>query len=106
TRVPIEPREERISRGPMADDRDETQVDTHDRVIALYGDRLLPPLGQQLGSLAGLLVKESALALLLVDASSLLEIERLYGARAFRTSLDSLAQPLRPHIPPHPITLP
>jgi EAL domain-containing protein (putative c-di-GMP-specific phosphodiesterase class I) len=82
----------------MADDRDETQVDTHDRVIALYGDRLLPPLGQQLGSLAGLLVKESALALLLVDASSLLEIERLYGARAFRTALDALTQRVRTRI--------
>ncbi|HTO55349.1 MAG TPA: EAL domain-containing protein [Myxococcota bacterium] len=84
----------------MADDRDDTKtkVSTHDRVIALYGDRLLPPLGQRLGSLAGLLVKESALALLLVDASSLLEIERLYGARAFRTALDALTQRVRTRV--------
>jgi EAL domain-containing protein (putative c-di-GMP-specific phosphodiesterase class I) len=81
-------------------DSDDTRVqqDTHDRVIALYGDRLLAPLGQQLGSLAGQLVKESALALLLVDASSLLEIERLYGARAFRTALDALTQRVRTRI--------
>jgi EAL domain-containing protein (putative c-di-GMP-specific phosphodiesterase class I) len=81
-------------------DSDDTkaQQDTHDRVIALYGDRLLPPLGQQIGSLSGVLVKESALALLLVDAESLLEIERLYGARAFRTALDALTQRVRTRI--------
>jgi hypothetical protein len=72
--------------------------DTRDRVTALYGDRLLPPLGQQLGSLAGQLVKESALALVLVDATSLLEIERLYGARAFRTTLESLTQRIRTRV--------
>ena len=81
-------------------DSDDThaQQDTHDRVIALYGDRLLPPLGQQIGTLSGQLVKESALALLLVDAESLLEIERLYGARAFRTALDALTQRVRTRI--------
>jgi EAL domain-containing protein (putative c-di-GMP-specific phosphodiesterase class I) len=87
----------------LADDQDRdepthTSVDTRDRVMALYGERTLPPLGQQLGSLAGLLVKEGALALLLVDASSLLEIERLYGARAFRTALDSLTQRVRTRV--------
>jgi EAL domain-containing protein (putative c-di-GMP-specific phosphodiesterase class I) len=80
------------------DSDDTIQPDTRDRVMALYGDRLLPPLGQQIGSLAGRLVKESALALLLVDATSLLEIERLYGARAFRTALDSLTQRVRTRI--------
>jgi len=74
------------------------EQDTRDRVAALYGDRLLAPVGQQLGTLAGLLVKESALGLLLVDAASLLEIERLYGARAFRTSLDALTQRVRTRV--------
>ena len=44
--------------------------DTRDRVTALYGDRLLPPLGAAARlSSAGQLVKESALGLLLVDAT-------------------------------------
>jgi len=80
-----------------SDDTHEQQA-TADRVIALYGDRLLPPLGQQIGTLSSQLVKESALALLLVDAESLLEIERLYGARAFRTALDALTQRVRTRI--------
>jgi len=88
-----------VENDPDDDARTEvTSVDTHDRVIALYGDRLLPPLGQQIGTLSGLLVKESALALLLVDAGSLLEIERLYGARAFRTALEALTQRVRTRI--------
>lgn len=83
----------------LADESDATVApDTRDRVTALYGDRLLSPLGQQIGSLAGQLVKESALALLLVDATSLLEIERLYGARAFRTTLESLTQRIRARV--------
>jgi hypothetical protein len=34
----------------------------------------------------------------LVDATSLLEIERLYGARAFRTTLESLTQRIRTRV--------
>ncbi|MFI5315860.1 MAG: EAL domain-containing protein [Myxococcota bacterium] len=90
-----------MKRDPKLDaenELDATRVDTNDRLTALYGNRLLPPLGQELGTLAGLLVKESALALLLVDATSLLEIERLFGARAFRTALDALTQRVRTRI--------
>ncbi|MGH7291462.1 MAG: hypothetical protein ACREJT_09645, partial [Myxococcota bacterium] len=67
---------------------------------ALYGSRPLPALGERLGDLSGELMKQSALGLLLIDASPLLEIERLYGARAFRTTLEALAERVRAKIVP------
>jgi EAL domain-containing protein (putative c-di-GMP-specific phosphodiesterase class I) len=82
----------------LDNERDETSPDTRNRILALYGDRLLPPLGQELGTLSGKLVKEEALGLLLVDATPLLEIERLYGARAFRATLESLTQRVRARV--------
>lgn len=63
--------------------------------MALYGGRPVPPLGERLAQLGGELTKQSALGLLLIDASPLLEIERLYGARAFRTTLEALCERVR-----------
>jgi EAL domain-containing protein (putative c-di-GMP-specific phosphodiesterase class I) len=65
---------------------------TSDRVFSLYGRRFMPPLGERLAELGGLLVKKGALALLLLDAAPVLQIERLYGARALRATLESLTK--------------
>jgi EAL domain-containing protein (putative c-di-GMP-specific phosphodiesterase class I) len=52
----------------------------------------MPPLGERLSELGGLLVKKGALALLMLDAAPVLQIERLYGARALRATLESLTK--------------
>lgn len=75
----------------MSDERDDGPA-TLDRIFSMYGERAIPSLGQRLGDLAGALVKRGAVALLLVDAAPLLQIERLYGARAMRDTLESLTQ--------------
>ena len=74
--------------------------ETRERVSALYGPKPLPALGERLGELSGELMKQSALGLLLIDASPLLEIERLYGARAFRSTLEALAERVRAKVIP------
>jgi EAL domain-containing protein (putative c-di-GMP-specific phosphodiesterase class I) len=74
-------------------DRNEAIAD--DRVTTLYGERMLAPLASVFERLAADLVANAALGLILVDASPLGEIERLYGARAFRRTLEGLAQRLR-----------
>jgi len=66
--------------------------------LALYGGRPLPALGERFAELGGELVKQTALGLLLIDASPLLEIERLYGARAFRSTLGSLGERVRARV--------
>jgi EAL domain-containing protein (putative c-di-GMP-specific phosphodiesterase class I) len=63
-----------------------------DRELSLYGRRHMPSLGERLAELGGELVKQGALALLMIDASPVLQIERLYGARALRATLESLTK--------------
>ena len=72
--------------------RSEEGPATSDRVFSLYGRRFMPPLGERLAELGGLLVKKGALALLMLDAAPVLQIERLYGARALRATLESLTK--------------
>ena len=81
----------------MADDGG-TEPETGERVSALYGGRPLPPLGERLAELSGGLVKEGALGLLLIDASPLLAIERLHGARAFRSTIEAISERVRTRV--------
>ena len=62
---------------------------------SLYGESPLPPLAKQLDSLSSRLEKGGALGLIVVDATPLLEIERLHGAGTFRRTLGSLTDRLR-----------
>jgi EAL domain-containing protein (putative c-di-GMP-specific phosphodiesterase class I) len=66
--------------------------------VSLQGERLLPPLAGQLEGVARQLVNSGALGILAIDATPLLEIERIYGARAFRKALDALAQRVRTRV--------
>jgi EAL domain-containing protein (putative c-di-GMP-specific phosphodiesterase class I) len=63
-----------------------------DRAVSMYGERRIPPLAEHVDGLGERLINEGALGLVMVDASSLSEIERLYGARPFRRSLEALAE--------------
>jgi EAL domain-containing protein (putative c-di-GMP-specific phosphodiesterase class I) len=67
-------------------------------VTALYGSRPVAPLGERLAELGGELTKQSALGLLLIDASPLLEIERLHGARSFRATIEALSERVRARV--------
>jgi EAL domain-containing protein (putative c-di-GMP-specific phosphodiesterase class I) len=60
--------------------------------------RSLPPLGERLGELGGGLAKQGALGLLLIDGSPLLAIERLHGAKAFRTKIEAIAERVRARV--------
>ncbi len=75
-------------------DRDgpETSPTLKDRVVSLYGERKIAPLSQHLDAIAERLVSDAALGLVVVDASPLCPIERLYGARPFREALETLSQ--------------
>lgn len=65
------------------------------RVVVHYGERLLPFLPDQVEPLISSLITNGAMGLIVVDASPLSEIERFYGARALRRSLESLASRVR-----------
>jgi EAL domain-containing protein (putative c-di-GMP-specific phosphodiesterase class I) len=54
-------------------------------------ERKLTPLGDNLSELGDRLGKDGAVGLILIDVSPLLEIERLYGARPYRSTLEGLA---------------
>ena len=82
----------------MASEAGEGGPKSGEDALALYGGRPLPALGERFAELGGELVKQTALGLLLIDASPLLEIERLYGARAFRSTLGSLAERVRARV--------
>lgn len=69
-----------------------------DRVLSLYGERLLPGLSSCLDKLVTSLVTDSAVGLILIDASPLNEIERLYGARPFRRALEGLSDRARTRV--------
>ena len=56
------------------------------------------PLGDRLGEIACGLVKQGALGLILIDATPLLAIEQLHGARAFRSTIDALAERVRARV--------
>ena len=55
----------------------------------------LKPLRDHLSAIADRLSKDGAIGLVLVDVSPLLEIERLYGARPFRRTIEALATRIR-----------
>ena len=82
----------------MASEAGEGGPKSGEDALALYGGRPLPALGERFAELGGELVKQTALGLLLIDASPLLEIERLYGARAFRSTLGSLGERVRARV--------
>ena len=63
-----------------------------ERAISLYGEQLLSSLATSLEDLSVQLIKHGALGLIVVDATPLAEIERRYGARAFRKALKELVQ--------------
>ncbi len=71
---------------------------TGERVTALYGGRPLPPLGERLAELSSGLVKDGSLGLLLIDASPLLAIERMHGARAFRRTIEAICERVRARV--------
>ncbi|MEE9281122.1 MAG: EAL domain-containing protein [Myxococcota bacterium] len=58
----------------------------------------LKPLRDHLSALEDRLSKDGAIGLVLVDVSPLLEIERLYGARPFRRTIEALATRIRSRI--------
>ncbi len=62
------------------------------------GARGLAPLGDNMAMLGDRLSKDEALGLILVDATPLLEIERLYGAQPFRRTLDALIERLQSRV--------
>jgi EAL domain-containing protein (putative c-di-GMP-specific phosphodiesterase class I) len=66
-----------------------------DVVAAAAEQPALPPLPEAIGEIAGWLQEEGALGLILVDASPLGQIERLYGTDPFHRALTALAQRLR-----------
>ncbi len=67
-----------------------------DRGVRIADDeRQLRPLGEHLSAIADGLAKNGAVGLILVDVSALLEIERLYGARPYRRTLDGFADRIR-----------
>jgi EAL domain-containing protein (putative c-di-GMP-specific phosphodiesterase class I) len=68
-----------------------TSPTTKDRVVSMYGERKVQPLSYHLEGLSEQLIADGALGLVLVDATPLVDIERLYGARPFRRSLEALA---------------
>ncbi len=65
------------------------------RENAVVNERRLTPLGEHLSALADGLAKNGAVALILIDVSPLLEIERLYGARPYRRTIEGLASRVR-----------
>ncbi len=69
--------------------------DSGGKLVALYGERTLQPLAAHFGALCERMVRDGALGLVLVDATGLAEIERIYGVARFRAALDGLAQRLR-----------
>jgi EAL domain-containing protein (putative c-di-GMP-specific phosphodiesterase class I) len=75
--------------------RHEDEAALRDGDASRCGERLLEPLAARFDALSEQLVRHGALGLILVDATALAEIERLYGARAFRGALDGLAQRVR-----------
>lgn len=81
----------------MVDDSDDTPGGRVPE-SARNGGRSLPPLGERLAELGGGLAKEGALGLLLIDVSPLLAIERLHGARAFRTTIEAIAERVRARV--------
>ena len=60
--------------------------------------RRLPVLSEHLPALAAALERDQALGLILVDASPLVEIERVYGAKALRGALDLLVERVGPPV--------
>ncbi len=58
----------------------------------MYGERKVQPLSYHLEDLSEQLNADGALGLVLVDATQLADIERIYGARPFRRSLEALAE--------------
>jgi EAL domain-containing protein (putative c-di-GMP-specific phosphodiesterase class I) len=69
--------------------------DSGGKLVSLYGERTLQPLAAHFETLSGRLTQDGALGLVLVDATGLAEIERIYGVARFRLALDGLAQRLR-----------
>ena len=62
------------------------------------GERALSSLGENIPNIADRLSKDAALGLIMVDATPMLEIERLYGAQPFRRTLDELIERLQKRI--------
>ena len=81
----------------MTDDSDDTPGKRQPG-SARGGGRSLPPLGERLTELGAGLAKEGALGLLLIDASPILAIERLHGARAFRSTIEAIAERVRTRV--------
>jgi EAL domain-containing protein (putative c-di-GMP-specific phosphodiesterase class I) len=68
---------------------------SRDRLVALYGERSVPALPDELHAIVDHLIEDEALGLILVDATPLSDIELFHGARSFRRTLDTLAGRLR-----------
>jgi EAL domain-containing protein (putative c-di-GMP-specific phosphodiesterase class I) len=82
----------------VTDEIDDSEPQAEEREPTLSALRALAPLGSRLGEIASGLVKQGALGLLLIDATPLLAIEKLHGARAFRSSIDALAEGVRSRV--------
>lgn len=82
----------------MSDDSEEDRCPTVDRVISQLGERHLPLLGEHLAQVSSWLAKRGALGLILVDATPLAQIERLFGARPFRATIHALCERIRRYV--------
>lgn len=76
--------------GPSSE---ESSAGDHRSFAADEGQLL--PLSDHLDDIADRLAKDGAVGLILVDVSPLLEIERLYGARPYRRTIEALAGRIR-----------
>jgi EAL domain-containing protein (putative c-di-GMP-specific phosphodiesterase class I) len=90
-----DPRVDRPSAGGPLSGAYDDEPKSPPQIAVAPGERTLEPLAVRFDALADQLVRLGALGLILVDATALAEIERLYGARAFRGALDGLAQRVR-----------
>lgn len=82
----------------MTHEIDDSEPQAEEREPTLSALRALAPLGSRLGEIASGLVKQGALGLFLIDASPLLAIEKLHGPRAFRSSIEALAEGVRARV--------
>jgi len=82
----------------VTDEIDDSEPQAEEREPTLSALRALAPLGSRLGEIATGLVKQGALGMLLIDATPLLAIEKLHGPRAFRSSIEALAEGVRARV--------
>lgn len=79
----------------MSESDSRGSLSSRDRIVALYGERSVPSLPEELAAIIDHLIEDEALGLILVDATPLSDIELFHGAQSFRRTLETLAGRLR-----------